>query len=160
VNEGHRVDPDVPGEIAMIVGTGPERRFCCRFRRGAARHVRGLRGFSCHDGSTEGREAFHKNPVRRPAHRIRTAVDVSFSVPEDLAQRLEKQWGDLPRRALEAVVVDAYREETITLGEGRRVLGHATGLETEAFLKDRGALFDCSEEELEADVQAAKNARR
>ncbi len=87
-------------------------------------------------------------------------MNVAFSVPEDLAQRLQERWGDLSRRALEAVAADAYREETLTLGEVRRLLGHSTRLETEAFLKDRGALLDYNEDELEADVQAAKKARR
>jgi len=88
------------------------------------------------------------------------AMDVAFSMPEELAQRLQAQWGDLSRRALEAVVADAYREETITLGEVRRLLGHSTRLETEAFLKSRGALLEYSEDELNADIQAAKEARR
>lgn len=87
-------------------------------------------------------------------------MNVAFSVPEDLAQRLQERWGDLSRRALEAVAADAYREETLTLGEVRRLLSHSTRLETEAFLKDRGALLDYNEDELEADVQAAKKARR
>lgn len=86
-------------------------------------------------------------------------MNVAFSMPEDLAQRLQERWGDLSRRALEAVVADAYREETITLGEVRRLLGHSTRLETEAFLKNRGALLDYSEDELDADVRAAKEGR-
>ena len=88
------------------------------------------------------------------------AMDVAFSMPEELAQRLQAHWGDLSRRALEAVVADAYREETITLGEVRRLLDHSTRLETEAFLKSRGALLEYSEDELDADIQAAKEARR
>ena len=86
-------------------------------------------------------------------------MDVAFSVPDGLAERLQERWGDLSRRALEAVVADAYREEALTLGEVRDVLGHSTRLETEAFLKERGALLEYSEQELEADVEAARTAR-
>jgi len=86
-------------------------------------------------------------------------MDVVFSVPDGLAERLQERWGDLSKRALEAIVADAYREEALTLGEVREVLGHSTRLETEAFLKERGALLEYTEQELEADVEAARAAR-
>jgi predicted HTH domain antitoxin len=86
-------------------------------------------------------------------------MDVVVSVPQDIGERLEERWGDLSRRALEAVAVDAYRDEALTLGEVRRLLGHATRLETEAFLKKRGALLDYSEDELNRDADAARQAR-
>ena len=86
-------------------------------------------------------------------------MDVAFSVPDALAERLQERWGDLSKRALEAIVADAYREDALTLGEVREMLGHSTRLETEAFLKDRGALLEYTEQELEADVEAARAAR-
>jgi len=85
-------------------------------------------------------------------------MDVAFSLPEDLARKLQEQWGDLSRRALESLVAQAYREESLTLGEVRRLLGHDTRMETEAFLKKQGALLDYSEEELEQDLEAALEA--
>jgi len=86
-------------------------------------------------------------------------MDVAFSVPDALAERLQERWGDLSKRALEAIVADAYREDALTLGEVREMLGHSTRLETEAFLKDRGALLEYTEQELKADVEAARAAR-
>jgi predicted HTH domain antitoxin len=56
-------------------------------------------------------------------------------------------------------VAEAYREEAITLGEVREILGHSTRMETEQFLKDRGILLEMTEEELEADAQVAREAR-
>lgn len=85
-------------------------------------------------------------------------MDVVFSIPEDLARKLEERWEDLSRRALESLVAQAYREESITLGDVRRLLGHDTRMETEAFLKQQGALLDYSEEELEQDLEAAREA--
>ena len=111
-------------------------------------------------GSIEDERLSNKTNGQSLFHLIRSAMNVAFSVPEDLAQRLQGHWGDLSRRALEAIAADAYREETLTLGEVRRLLGHSTRLETEAFLKDRGALLDYSGDELETDIQAAKEARR
>jgi predicted HTH domain antitoxin len=85
-------------------------------------------------------------------------MDVAFSLPEDLARRLQEQWGDLSRGALESVAVQAYRDGSLTLGEVRALLGHETRMETEAFLKERGALLDYSEEELEHDLEVALRA--
>jgi len=85
-------------------------------------------------------------------------MDVAFSLPEDLARRLEKQWGDLSRGALELVAAQGYRDGSLTLGEVRSLLGHETRMETEAFLKERGALLDYSEDELERDLESALKA--
>lgn len=86
-------------------------------------------------------------------------MDVLFSMPDRLANRLRERWGDLSERALQAVVADAYREEAITLGEVREILGHSTRMETEQFLKDRGILLEMTEEELEEDARVAREAR-
>lgn len=85
-------------------------------------------------------------------------MDVAFSLPEDLGGKLQERWGDLSRRALESLIAQAYREESLTLGEVRRLLGLVTRMETEAFLKEQGALLDYAEEELEQDLKAALEA--
>jgi len=85
-------------------------------------------------------------------------MDIVFSVPDRLAERLEERWGDLSERALQAIVADGYREEVLPLGEVREILGHSTRLETEQFLKDRGILLEMTEEELEKDARTAREA--
>ena len=87
-------------------------------------------------------------------------MDVAFSIPDDSARRLQQRWGNLPRRALEAVVAQGYRDQVFTLGEVRRLLGHTSRLETESFLKGQGAFLDYAEEELEQDLEAARRAAR
>jgi hypothetical protein len=76
-----------------------------------------------------------------PLKSQRPAMDVAFTMPDGVAERLEQRWGDLSKRALESIVADAYREEVLTLGEVREALGHSTRLETEQFLKDRGGFL-------------------
>ena len=49
-----------------------------------------------------------------------------------------------------------YRDGSLTLGDVRALLGHATRMETGAFLQDRGALLDYSEDDLERDLGAAR----
>jgi len=86
-------------------------------------------------------------------------MDVAFSMPDRLAERLRNQWGNLSERALQAIVAEAYQEEVLTLGEVREILGHPTRLETEQFLKDRGILLEMTEGELEKDARVAREAR-
>lgn len=85
-------------------------------------------------------------------------MDGAFSLPEDRARKLRAWWGDLSRRAPESLVAQAYREEAPTLGEVRRLLGHETRMETEAFLNGHGAFLDDSDEELDQDLEAALEA--
>lgn len=42
----------------------------------------------------------------------------------------QERWGNLSQRALETLVAQAYREESLTLGEERRLLGHETRIES------------------------------
>lgn len=57
-------------------------------------------------------------------------MDVAFSMPDDLARRLEHRWGNLSERAREALVAEAH-----------------------------GVYLDYSEEDLAEDVRAARAAR-
>jgi predicted HTH domain antitoxin len=86
-------------------------------------------------------------------------MDVAFSLPDCVAERLQERWGDLSARALQAIVAEGYREEALTLGEVREILGHSTRLETEQFLKDRDILIERTEEQLEEDARSAREAR-
>lgn len=109
------------------------------------------------------RTYYSRGPVTKPTAESDNlsfpTMDVAFSVPDRLAERLEERWGDLSERALQAIVADGYREEALTLGEVREILGHSTRLETEQFLKDRGILLEMTAEELEEDARAAREAR-
>jgi hypothetical protein len=80
-------------------------------------------------------------------------VEISISVPDDLAEQLRSGWGDLPRHALEALAADAYREGLLTAGQVRRLLGFRTRLELDAFLKEAGAFLHYTGEDLEEDAR-------
>ncbi len=36
-------------------------------------------------------------------------MDITITLPDDVAEQMEAQWQNLPRRALEALVADGYR---------------------------------------------------
>lgn len=81
-------------------------------------------------------------------------MNISISVPDDLAHQMGDRWEDLPRHALEALATSAYRSGVLTVAQVRRLLGHASRFETHAFLKQAGAYLDYTEQDLDDDLRA------
>jgi hypothetical protein len=61
-------------------------------------------------------------------------MEVTITIPDDVAQRLQAQWGDVPRRMLEDLVLDAYRARILGESDIRRLLGFETRFEVHDFL--------------------------
>jgi predicted HTH domain antitoxin len=78
---------------------------------------------------------------------------VTIDLPEEIERLLETEWGDLPRRTLEALALEGYRSGALTLAQLRRMLGFETGVEADAFLKRHGVYLEYSAEELERDSE-------
>jgi hypothetical protein len=87
-------------------------------------------------------------------------MEISISVPDDVAERLHGKWNDLPRHVLEALVVDAYRQDVLTAAEVQRILGLPSRYETEAFLKQAGADLGYTWQDLEEDLATFREATR
>ena len=60
-------------------------------------------------------------------------MEVTLHIPDDIAKRLSAAGGDVSRRALEAVALEGYREQTLTLYQVSEMLG-LSRVETEDFL--------------------------
>jgi len=60
-------------------------------------------------------------------------MEVTLHIPDDVAQRLAASGGDVSRRALEALALEGYREQTLTLYQVSEMLG-LSRVETEDFL--------------------------
>jgi hypothetical protein len=79
-------------------------------------------------------------------------MEVAISLPDDIAQRLQAQWGDdIPRHVLESVALEAYRARLLGESQLRRLLGFATRYEVHGFLKAHG-ISVYTLEELEQDL--------
>jgi hypothetical protein len=52
---------------------------------------------------------------------------ISLDLPDDIARRLEAAWPDMPRRTLEAVVDEGYRDGALTRDQVGRRLGLSSG---------------------------------
>ena len=87
-------------------------------------------------------------------------MEITISLPENVARYLEEKWGSLERRALEAIVVEAYREGSISAGKVRELLGMSTRLEADAFLKAKGICLAYDEADFEDDRQTHEQLQR
>ena len=61
-------------------------------------------------------------------------MEVTIHLPDDVARRLQVEWGDVTRRALEDVVLDAYQAGILGESDIRRLLGFETRFEVQDFL--------------------------
>ena len=78
-------------------------------------------------------------------------MSVTINLPENIEQQLKEQWGDLPRRTLEALALEGYRSGALSAGQVAEVL-QLSAWETESFLHEHGAGLDYTAEDLERDV--------
>jgi predicted HTH domain antitoxin len=60
-------------------------------------------------------------------------MEVTIHIPDEVARRLSAAGGDVSRRALEALALEGYREQTLTLYQLSEMLD-LTRVETEDFL--------------------------
>jgi hypothetical protein len=79
---------------------------------------------------------------------------VTLTLPEELSAYLSASGRDVSRTALEAIVLEAYRERKLSTAQVRRLLGYRTRLQVHAFLKAHGVYLDYDLEDLEHDRQA------
>ena len=77
-------------------------------------------------------------------------MDITIHIPDDLATRLGTS-GELPRRVLEALVVEEFRLGRLTQAELRRLLGFGTRPALDAFLKSHGLFTPYTLDDLDHD---------
>lgn len=82
-------------------------------------------------------------------------MDVIVQIPDDLASRMGTG-GDLPRRALEALVSEEYKRGRITKPDLRRLLGFQTGAQIDELLKEHEVFEDYTLEDLEREREGLR----
>ena len=86
-------------------------------------------------------------------------MELAITLPDDIAQQLNREWKDLPRRALEALAVEGYKSQALTWYQVGCLLGHASRWETDAFLKEHEAYLHYTVEDLEQDMATFERVR-
>lgn len=77
-------------------------------------------------------------------------MSITFELPKEVEQSLRERFGDLNQAAKEALLVQAYREGRLSVGQVARVLGKGV-VEAQAWLSEKGAPLNYSSEDLEED---------
>jgi predicted HTH domain antitoxin len=83
-------------------------------------------------------------------------VEIKIDLPDDVERRLEAQWGDVRRHALETLAIEGYRARALSRAQVRRMLGLETRAEVDEFFGRRGVPFDYSVEDFEHDAEASR----
>ena len=87
-------------------------------------------------------------------------MNVAIELPEDIARHLAQNWGNLPRRTLEAVAIEAYRAGVLTEAQVQKMLGLPSRWEVDRMLKQAHAYLDYTEEDLAGDIEALRAVTR
>jgi predicted HTH domain antitoxin len=86
-------------------------------------------------------------------------MEVTVEIPEDIARQPHTKWDNLPRGVLESLALEAYRSDTLTTMQLRRLLGFQTPMEVDAFLKQAGIYLDYDLSDLRADIETVRRVR-
>ena len=81
-------------------------------------------------------------------------MNVAFNLPEDIADSLRSHWGNVSRRALEALAVDGYRTGALTESQIKRLFGFESRFQVHALLKEHAVPYRYSEADAEEDLAA------
>lgn len=81
---------------------------------------------------------------------------VTIQLPDDISAALGDHWDDVPRRALEAIAVDAYRTGALTEAQVRRLLGLDTRFQLHALLKEHHVRLHYTSADLEDDLRTQR----
>lgn len=89
-------------------------------------------------------------------------MEITLTIPDDLARRIIPEGLDPARQALEDMAVEAYRAHRVTGSQLRRLLGITSRHDLEAFLKKRSVWLEYTLEDFlrEGEVTAPLVERR
>ncbi|NES24037.1 MAG: UPF0175 family protein [Symploca sp. SIO3E6] len=79
-------------------------------------------------------------------------MQITIDLPEEIANTIGTKWDDFPRKALECIAIEAYRQEIITSAQVGRMLNIPSRYEVDAFLKQAGAYLHYDEADFEQDL--------
>ena len=87
-------------------------------------------------------------------------MEVTVQIPDMLRDRLGKDRDELPRWLLEKAGLEAYRSREISGYELRLLLGMASRIELDSFLKRHGVYLEYSEDDLAHDAETSRQLKQ
>jgi len=80
-------------------------------------------------------------------------MQITIEIPEDIGNQLQQNWQDLPRKLLEALAIEAYKNRIMTSVQIQQLLKSSSLQETENFLNQSQIYLDYPQENLVQDKQ-------
>jgi hypothetical protein len=84
-------------------------------------------------------------------------MQVTLTIPDDLAAQFAADGKDPARVALEALAVEGYRARHLSENEVRVMLGYGTRMQVHALLKEHDVYLNYSMSDLEQDIAASED---
>jgi AraC-like DNA-binding protein len=82
-------------------------------------------------------------------------MQVTLTIPDDLAAQLIAAGQDPSRAALEALAVEGYRTQRLSENEVRVMLGYETRMQVHALLKEHNVYLNYTMEHVQQDIGAS-----
>lgn len=79
---------------------------------------------------------------------------VILDLPDELSSFLAASGQNFSRAAIEAIALEAYRQDKLSTAQLRRLLGYRATIQVHAFLKEHGVYLNYTLADLEHDRQA------
>jgi hypothetical protein len=83
-------------------------------------------------------------------------MQITLTLPEDIARQLETGGPNVSRAALEGLALEGYRSGKLSESQVRRLLEFQTRYEVHGFLKEHGMPLRYTEQDLEHDMETAR----
>jgi hypothetical protein len=85
-------------------------------------------------------------------------MQITVELPDEIAEQIRRNSGDIGRRMLEAFAAEGYRSGAFSGLQTRQLLSLKNRFELDAFLKQAGVFREYSAQELEHDYQMSRLA--
>ncbi|BAZ83091.1 MAG: UPF0175 family protein [Sphaerospermopsis kisseleviana] len=80
-------------------------------------------------------------------------MQITIEIPEEIGQKLQQNWHNLPQKILEVLAIESYKNGMITTAQIQELLHFSSRWETETFLKNAHVDLDYTEADLAADME-------
>ena len=87
-------------------------------------------------------------------------MNITINLPEDVAQVFLTNGENIERKILEATALEGYRTSRLSQAQVRRMLGFATDMQVDAFLKDHGVFLEYDLEDIKRETEFSLNLSR
>jgi predicted HTH domain antitoxin len=79
-------------------------------------------------------------------------LQITIDLPDEIASTIKAKWDNFPRKVLESLAIEAYRQGVITSAEVGRMLNISSRYEVDSFLKQAQAYLHYNEADFEQDL--------